>query len=75
MASSNPPSDDHELLLASHVSDRDGLGLELVDASGETVAEVFRDDTSGSRTVRTFGGQGVSVELMEWLISQSRSLL
>ena len=39
--------------LASDVI-RDGMGLELLDANGEVVAEVFRSDAEHSVQLRTF---------------------
>ena len=40
----------YSTVMASDVSERDGLGLELYDPGLRLVAEVFRDDTAGTGT-------------------------
>lgn len=56
--------------IASDVSTRDGLAVELLDASGERLLEVFRDDErDGALTFNSFGTISVSfyaaMELVE----------
>jgi hypothetical protein len=65
--------DNYRLLTASHVADRDGLGLELWDASGETVGEVFRNDLTGERTVTLW--TELPLEVVEWLVREARRQL
>lgn len=66
--------DGYRLILASSVSDRDGMGLELVRMDGRQVAEVFEDDDSGKRTVTLFE-RDVPLEALEWLLSEAKSAL
>lgn len=62
--------------LASDVSDRDGMGLELTDRrTGETLAEVFQDDTSGVRTVTIFGDRALALADLEWFLRQASQRL
>lgn len=66
----------YRLVLASDVGTRDGMGLELVDAaSGVRLAEVFQDDTTGERTVRTFQERPIPVADFEWFLSEAREQL
>jgi hypothetical protein len=43
--------------IASDVVHRDGLGVELIDPSGNVVAEVFRSDPDHTLVVCTFGNE------------------
>lgn len=43
--------------IASDVVHRDGLGVELVDSSGNVVAAVFRSDPDHTLVVCTFGNE------------------
>lgn len=64
--------DGYRLLLASDVSDRDGLGLELYDPGGVLVAEVFRDDgDSGRRTFTTSGPVRVRAEVLGGFLTEA----
>ena len=60
----------YRLAVASDVV-RDGLGVELEDASGAIVAEVFRSDREHTLTVNTFG-HNVPVEELVWMIEQAK---
>ena len=54
---------------------RDGMALELVDASGgETVAEVFYSDATGRMTLTTFR-RDLPLEAAEWLIARAKASL
>jgi hypothetical protein len=53
---------------------RDGLGLELIDVSGNVVAEVFRCDADKTLYLNTFD-YGISVQEIETLIAQAREAL
>ena len=50
---------------------RDGLGLELLDPTGNVVAEVFRVDADKTLHLNTFS-YDVSVESIEELLSRAR---
>ena len=63
------------LILASYVGHRDGMALELKDADGEQVAEVFEDHGTGVRTLTVFGEQQVPIAAIEWLLSEARARL
>lgn len=65
----------YRLILASDVSDRDGIGLELYDVSGALVAEIFRDDESGERTFNSPAGACVPLPVLEWFLSRASELL
>ncbi|KQR54670.1 hypothetical protein ASF88_07905 [Leifsonia sp. Leaf336] len=53
--------DGYRFQIASDVSSRDGLAVELVDASGARLLEVFRDDDrDGELTFNSFGTVSVS---------------
>lgn len=59
--------------VASDVSTRDGLAIELVDDSGERLLEVFRDDDNGGElTFSSFGTVSVSFEAAAELIEMAR---
>jgi len=60
----------YRLAVASDVI-RDGLGMELEDASGAVVAEVFRSDRQHTLTVNTFG-HNVPVEELVAMIEQAK---
>jgi hypothetical protein len=51
------------VIIASDVSDRDGIGVEIY-RDDKLVIEIFRDDTKRSRTV-TLYQQDISLELLE----------
>ena len=53
---------------------RDGLGVELINESGEVVAEVFRCDRDHSVVVNTFSYE-VSLDALEQLLAAARSRL
>jgi len=53
---------------------RDGLGVELIDASGNVIAEVFRCDRDHTVIVSTFGND-IPVQAMERLLQRARSEL
>ena len=63
------------LILASSVGERDGMGLELIRADGERVAEVFDDDDTGARTFTVFSEQQVPILAIEWLLSVAKTRL
>lgn len=50
---------------------RDGIGLELEDASGQIVAEVFRSDRDHTVVINTFG-HSIPVETMTWFLESAR---
>ena len=52
-----------EVIVASDVNTRDGIGVEIY-INNKITVEIFRDDTDRSRTVTLFEG-GISLELME----------
>jgi len=53
--------DGYRFQIASDVSSRDGLAVELVDDGGERLLEVFRDDDrDGELTFNSFGTVSVS---------------
>ena len=51
------------VIIASDVSDRDGVGVEIYQ-DDKLVIEIFRDDTKLTRTVTLFQ-QDISLELLE----------
>ena len=51
------------VIIASDVSDRDGIGVEIY-RDDKLVIEIFRDDTKRTRTV-TLYKQDISLELLE----------
>jgi hypothetical protein len=51
------------VIIASDVSKRDGIGVEIY-RNDECVVEIFRDDTEKKRTVTVFKNE-ISLELME----------
>ena len=53
---------------------RDGLGVELLDAAGTVVAEVFRCDADHTVSVTTFGNT-VPVQALEQLLERARAVL
>lgn len=67
--------DGYSLVLASDVLERDGMALELYDESGVKLAEVFRDDTNGERTLNVLAADGVPVHVAEWLLRRSAETL
>jgi len=65
----------YRLQLASDVSDRDGLGLELYDADDEFIAEVFRDDETGKRTFNSFAPLHLAPDVLAWFLDQAAQRL
>jgi hypothetical protein len=65
--------DGYRLILASSVGERDGIALELDQADGERVAEVFEHDETGARTLTVFREHRVPIEAIEWLLSEARA--
>ncbi len=55
------------VIIASHVNERDGIGVEIY-KNDELIVEVFRDDENKVRTVRIFD-KSISLEQMEEAIS------
>jgi hypothetical protein len=53
---------------------RDGLGVELLDAKGDVVAEVFRSDADHTVIVTTFSND-VPLPVIEWFIDDARERL
>ncbi|GGI56872.1 hypothetical protein [Winogradskyella haliclonae] len=51
------------IVIASDVNERDGIGVEIY-RNDELIAEIFRDDTDKTRTIRVFK-ENISLELME----------
>jgi hypothetical protein len=68
-------SGDYSILVASDVSTRDGLGVELYDKSGELVAEIFRDDIAGVCTFNVQRSISVPMSVLEWFVAQSHKEL
>jgi hypothetical protein len=68
-------TEDYRLVMASDVSDRNGLGLELYDPSGQLIAEVFRDDDDGSRTFRMLEQVDLPVEVIRWFLERAQDAL
>ncbi|MFE4469292.1 hypothetical protein ACFRFH_10780 [Leifsonia sp. NPDC056824] len=67
------PETSYRFQLASDVSARDGLAVELVDASGERVLEVFRDDDrDGELTFNSFGTVSVPFTVAAKLVEIAR---
>ena len=54
---------ENRTIVASDVSDRDGIGVEIY-RKDELVVEIFRDDTEKTRTITIFK-KDISLELME----------
>ena len=57
---------DYEIVRASDVSDRDGIGVEI-SRDGKMLAEIFRDDTKRTREI-WLSNQEISLEEMEGFI-------
>ncbi|MFC7445614.1 hypothetical protein [Mesoflavibacter profundi] len=51
------------VIIASDVNERDGIGVEIY-RNDKLIAEIFRDDTKKTRTIRVFK-ENISLELME----------
>ncbi|MCK0160505.1 hypothetical protein [Allomuricauda sp. F6463D] len=51
------------VIIASDVNERDGIGVEIY-RNDELIAEIFRDDTEKTRTIRIFK-ENIPLELME----------
>ncbi len=54
------------VIIASDVNERDGIGVEIY-RNDELIAEIFRDDTEKTRTIRIFK-DNISLEQMEEFI-------
>lgn len=68
--------DKYRLILASDVSTRDGLALELVEVdTGFRLAEVFQDDESGERSVSISRDRSIPLADFEWFLRQAREQL
>lgn len=65
----------YTLLLASDVSDRDGLGLELYSPAGLLLAEVFRDDDNGAQRFHNFEPLQIAPEILSWFLGQAAEKL
>ena len=55
------PNDGYTFLIASDISERDGIGLELYDSSDRLIGEIFRDDLA--QEVRFSLTEGVHIPL------------
>jgi hypothetical protein len=55
------------LIIASDVSERDGIGIEVY-RNDKLILEIFRDDTDKTRTITVYK-KDLSLELMEESIS------
>lgn len=65
--------DSYRFQVASDGSTRDGLAVELVDADGERLLEVFRDDDRGGElTFNSFGTVSVSFAAAAKLVELAR---
>lgn len=53
----------YEVIIASDVNARDGIGIEMV-KDGEVAIEIFRDDKEKTRTITTHKNK-ISLDLME----------
>jgi len=51
------------VIIASDVNERDGIGVEIY-RNDELIAEIFRDDTKKTRTIRVFK-EKICLDLME----------
>ena len=65
----------YNLLLASDVSDRDGLGLELYGPDGSFLAEIFRDDESDAMTFTAHRALEIPFAVFEEFVSKARGEL
>ena len=76
-AQDGTPMRDYRTQIASSVGQRDGLALELIDARGERVAEVFRDDKrDGALTFNSFGEISVPLDVfVDFIHSAERDFL
>lgn len=66
---------DYKLVLASSVGARDGMALELCATDGTRLAEVFRDDDTGRRTVTVFNDRALPLEAVRWLLMKAEEQL
>lgn len=57
------PEQRNRFVVASDVSDRDGIGIDIY-RDDELIVEIFRDDSDKTRTVTVFK-KSISLELME----------
>jgi len=62
--------DKDRTIIASDVSDRDGIGVEIY-RNDKLIVEIFRDDSDKTRTVTIFNKE-VPLELMEEAIKTFR---
>jgi hypothetical protein len=67
--------DGYQLLLASSVGERDGLGLELSTEGGYLLAEVFRDDVTGQFTFASFDETPLPLEALRWFLDVAEDRL
>lgn len=56
-----------KIIIASDVSERDGLGIEVY-RNKKLIVEIFRDDSEKTRTISTYD-KDISLELMEEAIA------
>ena len=61
---------EYQFLMGSDI-ERDGMFMEMLDASGACVAEFFYSDVTG-RMVITLEQQGLPIEAVEELLSRAR---
>lgn len=67
--------DGYRLLLVSAVGERDGMALELDTESGEQIAEVFQDESTGARTMTFYTEHPVPLAAVEWLLREAEEAL
>lgn len=65
-----PGGSGHQFLMGSDIQ-RDGMFMEMLDASGACVAEVFYSDVTG-RMVVTLERQELPIEAVEELLSRAK---
>lgn len=65
----------YNMIMASDVDARNGLGVELRDPAGGVVAEVFRDDTRSVVTFSSDAQVALPLEILEWFIARARDAL
>jgi len=63
--------DGYKLLLASDISDRDGMGLEIYNDAGQ-IAEIFRDDTTGEVSFNTDAPVRIPISVLEQFIAEAK---
>ena len=66
--------DSYRLQIASHVGERDGIALELVEIDNpEVVAEVFHDDETGELSFGWFFDHSIPLDVAEWFLAEARA--